>query len=306
MVLNFKDPSLKTEAQFRFFAVYSLLFGRIKDTIKPLQMNYYHAQVIGNYHLAMYSTLILSELHLIVGTDLKSLISLINNYLYFLKRTNNKYFYENLDELKNIVVSLNSMQSEQVKINYLPIDETNEFQPMVFTNSIFQIQYAVLMRDINAIPLLLNNLENKDLRTVRAIEINQLVYSAIGAHELYANGHPKKETLKRLAKLFHLLKPIIKNNNPNFHHIALLIKGLKADCKQDSELAIKFLLDAIHAAKKENFIPVVASYNEKIGRLYLKYNAPFEGKNHLLEAVKYFELWNAPKKVNQLKTEFLL
>ena len=279
------------------------------------EQNIQKCRETGEIVFGVWAAVFLIWSHLLKGTALEEVYQLSENYLSFVKNTNDEKMLKVFQMLRLVIANLqgkssNKYQLKNSEVNvekFLSYWQRNNFLPG-------GTWYAVLMGQIlyihgdyrQAITIMKRHAKNLTPGiTMFPFTQYYFYYSLnIAAYYEQANSAEKIEFLQQLAENVEKFKLWADNCPDNFEIRYLLVNAEYHRVKGVELVAMELYDQAIKAAKKYGLVQLIALANEITAQFWLKKHKFNFAQIYLTEAYTAYKQWGAIVKVQDLTQQY--
>ena len=315
-VVNQQYPSESIHVEIEFTRNASIIHwtSSLKDTLKPLEQNFYHGIECGSIEYAFHSALFKSLYSLFSGENLVSCHASFSRYMAIMKSKKQDYQLIMMQVWQQFIVNLQQDNSNIENLQGKYFDEKTQLSILNETNNITTLFTYHLARMIQAY------LFNDDVQAYEQMQLAQQYQSSVvslyhfGEFQFYASlisaQHLRNLALEQDDDAFQvqieklqanlaLLEQWATTAPENYAHKAYLIKAELQSLLQDNS-AWQSYDQAIVLAKKYRINNILAIANELTGNYWLTANKKTMATEYFQSAYSHYQMWGATHKAAQL------
>ncbi|GHE97444.1 ATP-binding hybrid sensor histidine kinase/response regulator [Thalassotalea profundi] len=288
----------------------------LKETLAPLEHNFYHGIDVGNIEYAFHSILFFCTHQLFSGESLDKVDAIFKKYSQLMAEKKQAYqlgltqvwhqFLLNLSDHKKIQVNFEGPAFNEYKSLYF-LQETNNTTTLFAYHSAKMALAYLLSDDVQA-------KEQFELAEPLAASVVSLYhfseffyYGALvlakQCKALTQESQVFKDIFEKLKQYQHLLQLWAQNAPENYLHKAQLIAAEIAHIEKQPN-AWQLYDDAINSASQQGYIQYQAQAQELVAQYWLTFDKPDIATNYLQSSYEKFLIWGAHAKAKQLKRKY--
>jgi predicted ATPase/signal transduction histidine kinase/DNA-binding response OmpR family regulator len=286
----------------------------LKNTLKPLEQNFYHGIECGSIEYAFHSALFRSMHGLFCGEDLASCQAVFSRHMEVMHNKKQNYQLVLMQVWRQFIENL---QQESGQINNL---QGEYFDERIQLNILNDTQNVTTLFTYHLARMIQAYLFNDSPQAFKQMQLAQQYQSSVvslyhfGEFQFYAslilaqhcrlltseqNDNAFQTNIIQLKSHLLLLEQWAESSPENYAHKASLIKAELQSLLQESA-AWQSYDHAIDLAKKYQINSILAIANELTGNYWLAVNKKHMAKEYILSAYSNYQMWGASRKATQL------
>ena len=290
---------------FGVYGTYSHLVMHSENNIQPLKDAFEYSKGAGDYSIAAYSSIILTENMLMVGRPLEELSNEAMSYVNFLKRTAN---YDYLASHKATTIFAKVMRDglggcEQEWSKADARVQRVSFGHIQYVWSLQGLVQAVIYDDYQGVQLNLDRVLKKGYRSLSSTEILHGIFVMAAAAKAIKEKHEGRVELKKMIKQELKMATKYSQFNPdNYDQVQAFLNGLLAELSSKYQKASDYYAEAARLSNQYSFDHFQAYFLECQYRAMQQCSNDSASIEKIKEqSIKYYKKWGAIEKVNRLK-----
>ena len=312
--LQYPSESIQVEIEFTRNASITHWTSSLKNTLKPLEQNFYQGIECGSIEYAFHSALFQSMYSLFSGQNLKTCQSNFARHMAIMESKKQNYQLIMMQVWQQLIIKLQHENSDVSNLQGQYFDESTQLNILNETQNVTTLFTYHLARMIQA--YLFNNVEQAYQQMQLAQQYQSSVVSLyhFGEFQFYASlitaqylrdqSHAQDEdfyqkNIEQLQANLTLLEQWASSAPENYAHKASLIKAELASLLQAPD-AWQEYDQAIAFAKQYELDNILAIANEMAGNYWLTANKKVMAKEYIQSAYNHYQKWGAKHKATQL------
>ncbi|XQW85227.1 response regulator [Thalassotalea piscium] len=313
---KFPLPYREIEVEFTRNASVIHWNKHIKETLAPLEHNFYHGIDTGNIEYAFHSILFYCLHQLFSGESLEKVTKSYKKYSQLMVEKKQAYqlglmqvwhqFALNLQDEKKINVAFNGAAFDEEKA--VPFLQETHNVTTLFSYHSAKMALAYLFADDKQANEQFNLAEPLSSSVVSLYHFAEFFYYgalvlANKCRTIDQNTETFSDSFEKLKQHHQLLTLWAQNAPENYQHKSLLITAEIAQIEKKAN-AWQLYDEAIASASQHGYLQYQAQAQELAAQYWLTFDKPEVAINYLQNAYENFLMWGAHAKARQLKRKY--
>ena len=314
--VNLQYPSEPIQVEVEFTRNASIIHwtSSLKDTVKPLEQNFYHGIECGSIEYAFHSALFQSMYDLFSGNDLTNCQAIFSRHMTVMKNKKQNYQLVMMQVWQQFISKLQQENSNISDLQGEFFDEKTQLKILNETQNITTLFTYHLARMVQAYLFGDNKQAIEQMQSAQQYQSSVVSLYHFGEFQFFAsliiaqqchNLCPEsdreifQQNLKQLAANLTLLEQWASSAPENYAHKVSLIQAELAALRKDPT-AWQGYDNAIALAKKHQVNNILAIANELAGNYWLNIDKKAMAKEYFHNAYNSYQMWGASNKAHQL------